>query len=69
MLIIGSLVIEDPNTGFTIWETGAIIEYLIDRYDVEDTLNYTSGSEKYQLKQWLFFQVSGQGPYWGQAAW
>ncbi|KAG4026442.1 hypothetical protein MFRU_040g00030 [Monilinia fructicola] len=62
-------VLQDPNTGYKIWETGAIIEYLIDQYDIEKRLTYASGLKKYELKQWLFFQVSGQGPYWGQAAW
>ncbi|KAF7958292.1 hypothetical protein EAE96_001843 [Botrytis aclada] len=62
-------VLQDPNTGYKIWETGAIIEYLIDQYDTDQKLSYASGLKKYELKQWLFFQVSGQGPYWGQAAW
>jgi len=61
--------IEDPNTGITLWESGAIIEYLIDNYDKSGKLTYSSFPEKYHLKQWLFFQVSGQGPYFGQAAW
>lgn len=61
--------IEDPNTGITLWESGAIIEYLIDNYDKSGKLTYSSFPEKYHLKQWLFFQVSGQGPYFGQATW
>ena len=61
--------IEDPNTGVVIAESGAIVEYLQETYDKENTLNYTSVPEKYQVKQWLHFQMSGQGPYFGQAAW
>jgi len=61
--------IEDPNTGITLWESGAIIEYLIENYDKSGKLTYSSFPEKYHLKQWLYFQVSGQGPYFGQAAW
>ncbi|RDW79627.1 hypothetical protein BP6252_04265 [Coleophoma cylindrospora] len=61
--------IEDPNTDITLWESGAIIEYLVETYDKENTLTYTSFPEKYLVKQWLHFQVSGQGPYFGQAAW
>ncbi|KAL1305408.1 hypothetical protein AAFC00_002295 [Neodothiora populina] len=61
--------IEDPNTGLTLWESGAIVEYLIDTYDKEGKFTYTSSPEKYQLKQWLHFQVSGQGPYFGQRVW
>ena len=61
--------IEDPNTGVTLWESGAIIQYLIDTYDKEAVLTYNTTPEKYLLNQWLMFQVSGQGPYFGQAAW
>lgn len=61
--------IEDPNTGVTLWESGAIIQYLIEEYDKDGVLTYTSTPEKYQLTQWLMFQMSGQGPYYGQAAW
>ncbi|KAF6843410.1 URE2 protein [Colletotrichum musicola] len=61
--------ITDPNTGITIWESGAIIEYLIDRYDTGDKISYDSFPEKYHLKQWLHFQMSGQGPYFGQLGW
>ena len=61
--------IEDPNTGIVLWESGAIIEYLIDHYDKSAKLTFTYSPEKYHAKQWLFFQMSGQGPYFGQAAW
>ncbi|CCD45420.1 hypothetical protein ACHAPC_000414 [Botrytis cinerea] len=50
-------VLQDPNTGYKIWETGAIIEYLIDQYDTDQKLSYASGLQKYELKQWLFFQA------------
>ncbi|KAK3347258.1 glutathione S-transferase [Lasiosphaeria hispida] len=62
--------IHDPNTGLTLWESGAIIEYLVDRYDVDNKISFPAGSnESYLTRQWLYFQVSGQGPYYGQAAW
>jgi glutathione S-transferase len=61
--------IEDPNTGITLWESGAIIEYLSETYDTNHSLSFASSLEKYLVKQWLYFQVSGQGPYFGQAAW
>ncbi|CAF9941178.1 MAG: glutathione S- transferase, nitrogen catabolite repression regulator [Alectoria fallacina] len=61
--------IDDPNTGITLWESGAIIEYLIDHYDKSNSLTYPSFPEKYYCKQYLHFQTSGQGPYFGQAAW
>lgn len=61
--------IEDPTTGVTLWESGAIIEYLIDQYDTSNKLSFKSSPEKYQTLQWLHFQMSGQGPYFGQGAW
>ncbi|RDW85967.1 hypothetical protein BP5796_04292 [Coleophoma crateriformis] len=61
------LSIEDPNTGTTIWESGAILEYLVAEYNKEHKLSFPAGTtEYYQAKQWLIFQVSGQGPYYGQ---
>ena len=61
--------IDDPNTGVSLWESGAIIEYLIDTYDTAGKLSFTTSPEKYQTKQFLYFQASGQGPYFGQAVW
>lgn len=62
--------IHDPNTNLTLWESGAIVEYLVDRYDTAHKISFAPGSnEAYLARQWLFFQVSGQGPYYGQASW
>lgn len=62
--------IQDPNTGLTLWESGAILDYLVHTYDQEHKLSFPPGSpEFWHTKQWLLFQASGQGPYFGQAAW
>ncbi|KAJ5199448.1 hypothetical protein N7491_011348 [Penicillium cf. griseofulvum] len=62
--------IEDPNTDITLWESGAIVEYLVETYDKQNTISFAAGSKDYYLaKQWLHFQMSGQGPYFGQAVW
>ena len=53
--------IEDPNTGLKLWESGAIIEYLLETYDKDNSLSYTKGAEKFEQKCWLHFQMSGQG--------
>jgi glutathione S-transferase len=64
--------IHDPNTDLTIWESGAIIEYLIDRYDAQEPrkLSFTPRSAEAELaRSFLHLQISGQGPYYGQAIW
>jgi glutathione S-transferase len=61
--------IMDPNTNLTLWETGAIHQYIIEQYDTDAQLSYTTLEEKHLSSQWLHFQTSGQGPYYGQASW
>lgn len=62
--------IQDPNTHITLWESGAILLYLIDKYDPGHKLSFEHGTpEWFHAQQWLFFQTTGQGPYYGQAAW
>ena len=62
--------LHDPNTDITIWESNAIIEYLVETYDTKHEFSFPQGSkEAYQARQWSYFQSSGQGPYFGQASW
>ncbi|XXH05699.1 hypothetical protein Hte_012134 [Hypoxylon texense] len=61
--------IEDPNTDLVLWESGAIVQYIIEQYDINKTLTYDTLKERNQLNQWLQFQMSGQGPYFGVASW
>ncbi|KFY81566.1 hypothetical protein V500_11296 [Pseudogymnoascus sp. VKM F-4518 (FW-2643)] len=61
--------IQDPNTGITLFESGAILQYLAETYDTTNKFHHASGQEKYSEYQWLHFQTSGQGPYFGQKAW
>ncbi|KAG5949633.1 hypothetical protein E4U53_005804 [Claviceps sorghi] len=61
--------LEDPNTNISLWESGAIIDYLIDHYDTSHKLSYATSPEKYQTRVWEHFQMSGQGPYFGQLVW
>lgn len=50
-------------------ESDAILLYLVDRYDPEHKISVSDEHEKYTQLQWLFFQSSGQGPYYGQLGW
>ncbi|KAI1462543.1 glutathione transferase [Annulohypoxylon moriforme] len=61
----------DPNKNVTLWESGAIINYLITTYDKELKLTYGDDrfEEKWLLQSWLMFQMSGQGPMFGQKMW
>jgi glutathione S-transferase len=63
------IAIVDPNTNLTLWESGAIIQYLEEEYDKDKKLTCDSMQERQLLNQWLHFQMSGQGPYYGQCGW
>ncbi|KZT53749.1 glutathione S-transferase, partial [Calocera cornea HHB12733] len=62
-------IIDHKNGDFTLWESGAILQYLVDKYDPEHKISVSTEADKFKQLQWLFFQASGQGPYFGQAAW
>ncbi|KAH9922296.1 glutathione S-transferase C-terminal-like protein [Epithele typhae] len=60
-------LIDHHNGDYVLWESDAIILYLINKYDPAHKLSVTAETDKYDLIKWLFFQASGQGPYFGQA--
>jgi len=62
-------IIDHENNDFVLWESGAIITYLVEKYDAEHKISASTDNEKYEQLQWLMFQMSGQGPYFGQSAW
>ncbi|TCD64425.1 Glutathione S-transferase 2 [Steccherinum ochraceum] len=63
-------LIDHKNGDYTVWESAAILLYLVDKYDKEGRVSVPVGHpERHHLYQWLFFQSSGQGPYMGQAMW
>ncbi|CAG8173405.1 unnamed protein product [Penicillium nalgiovense] len=59
----------DPNTNLTLWESGAITEYLVEQYDKKGLISYESLIERNQTRQFLHFQMSGHAPSNGQAVW
>ncbi|KAF4993906.1 hypothetical protein FGRMN_6153 [Fusarium graminum] len=51
-----------------VFESGAILEYLVDRYDKDHKLSYPHGSaEHWEVTSWLMWQMGGLGPMQGQA--
>ncbi|KAM0199475.1 hypothetical protein ACHAPQ_005271 [Fusarium lateritium] len=51
-----------------VFESGAILQYLVDRYDKDHKLSFPSGSaEHWEMTSWLMWQMGGLGPMQGQA--
>ncbi|PSS08895.1 hypothetical protein PHLCEN_2v3385 [Hermanssonia centrifuga] len=63
------VLIDHKNNDFVLWESDAILLYLSEKYDPERKVSVTVAEQQSQVIQWLFFQASGQGPYYGQAFW
>ncbi|KAJ5130446.1 uncharacterized protein N7515_006485 [Penicillium bovifimosum] len=54
--------------GQRVFESGAIMTYLVDKYDTERKISYAPGTpEHVEQTCWLMFQMSGIGPMQGQA--
>ncbi|PHH60605.1 hypothetical protein CDD81_1432 [Ophiocordyceps australis] len=50
------------------FESGAALEYLVDRYDKEHRLSYPRDTpEHWEVASWLMWQMGGLGPMQGQA--
>ncbi|KIP09022.1 hypothetical protein PHLGIDRAFT_126617 [Phlebiopsis gigantea 11061_1 CR5-6] len=62
-------LIDHLNDDFVVWESNAIIYYLIEKYDTEHKISAETLEDKVIQQQWLYFQASGQGPYFGQCGW
>ncbi|KUM60352.1 hypothetical protein ACN42_g6790 [Penicillium freii] len=51
-----------------VFESGAIMTYLVDKYDTERKISYAPGTpEHVEQTSWLMFQMAGLGPMQGQA--
>ncbi|OJJ51635.1 hypothetical protein ASPZODRAFT_441486 [Penicilliopsis zonata CBS 506.65] len=51
-----------------LFESGSIMQYLVEQYDTEYKISYPRGSrEYYEMNNWLFFQNAGVGPMQGQS--
>lgn len=66
---IPALTDTDPVDGklIRVFESGSIMQYLIDRYDPEYKVSYPRGTREYvEMVSWLYFQNAGVGPMQGQ---
>ncbi|KJZ77693.1 hypothetical protein HIM_02870 [Hirsutella minnesotensis 3608] len=51
-----------------VFESGAVLEYLVDRYDKDHRLSYPRDSaEHWEVASWLMWQMGGLGPMQGQS--
>lgn len=50
----------DHDNGLTIWESGAIILYLVGKYDPEEKIGFKNFEDNMKAVQWLMFQMSGR---------
>ncbi|KAI0338979.1 glutathione S-transferase [Trametopsis cervina] len=62
-------IIDHANNDFVLWESCAILFYLVEKYDTERKISVEDFGDKMVEQQWLFYQASGQGPYFGQVTW
>jgi glutathione S-transferase len=62
---------KDPNTGVALFESGAIIEYIIERHDQVGKISYGNDhpQERWSSRSWLHFKMSGQAPMFGKNMW
>ncbi|KAF7158752.1 hypothetical protein CNMCM5623_003916 [Aspergillus felis] len=62
-------LIDHENNNFTVFESGAILTYVAEKYDPSGKLAGNTVEERATVNQWLAWQVSGLGPYLGQLVW
>ncbi|EME82930.1 uncharacterized protein MYCFIDRAFT_36038, partial [Pseudocercospora fijiensis CIRAD86] len=66
----GMIILEDTKKYITLWESLAIVEYLIQTYDKERKLHYAPDTQKWWMcQQWLAYQMGAQSPFFSLKAW
>lgn len=49
-----------------LFESGAMMLYLVEKYDKDHKLSFADQKEHYDMLCWLFFQNAGLGPMQGR---
>lgn len=63
------IIVDDEKSSLNFVKSGSIIDYLVETYDKTNKLSYVTSPEKFETRNWVHFQMSGQGPYYGQKGW
>lgn len=56
-------LVDHKNNNYAIWESGAIILYLIAKYDTEGKISFKDQDLGGSAIQWLMFQMSGESGF------
>ncbi|KAL9937223.1 hypothetical protein V8E36_003632 [Tilletia maclaganii] len=62
-------LVDHGNNDYTVWESGACLIYLAEKYDPSGQFYGKTPEEKGHVSQWLTHQLSGLGPAQGQVNW
>lgn len=52
-------LIDHHNNDLAIWESGAMIMYIVGKYDLEEKISFKNYEDSARAVQWLMFQISG----------
>ncbi|KAL2861228.1 glutathione S-transferase family protein [Aspergillus lucknowensis] len=59
---------DESGQEIKVFESGAILQYLVARYDKDHVISYPYGTkEHWEVTSWLMWQMGGVGPMQGQA--
>ncbi|WFC98789.1 glutathione transferase [Malassezia yamatoensis] len=58
-------LVDHKNNDFVVWESGAILKYLANKYDDSKQYAGKTVEEQATIDEWLFFQCTGHSPVQG----